>query len=95
MGSEMCIRDRLSRGPARVAQLRAGELGVRRVAHGGDVAPGEDASLVIFDPSDSWTVDRHALQSRAINTPFHDMVVTGRVRGTFVGEPVWLNGEFR
>ena len=85
----------LSRGPARVAQLRAGELGVRRVAHGGEVVAGEDASLVIFDPTTSWTVDRRTLQSRALNTPFHDRVLTGYVRGTIVGEPVWLNGEFR
>ena len=85
----------LSRGPARVAQLRAGEQGVRRVAHGGEIAPGEDAAVVIFDPMASWTVDRATLQSRARNTPFHGMNVTGAVRATVVGEPVWLNGEFR
>jgi dihydroorotase len=94
-GDAHAFFDVLSRGPARVAQVRQGEAGVRRLAHGGTVAPGEAASLVIFDPAVEWTVDRERLHSRARNTPFHAMTLNGQVRATIVGEPVWWNGEFR
>ena len=46
------------------------------------VVEGAPADLVVFDPTERWTVDRTALHSRAVNTPFHGMEVTGRVRHT-------------
>jgi dihydroorotase len=69
----------LSRGPARIAQLRQADLRLRHSAHGGDVAVGEDANLVIFDPRATYIVDRDQLQSRATNTPYHGRTLRGRV----------------
>ena len=74
----------LSRGPARVAQLRANDHRVGLSAHGGVVMVGEDANLVVFDPSATWTGDRSALHSRATNTPYHGRALVGRVRSTIV-----------
>jgi dihydroorotase len=74
----------LSRGPARVAQLRASDQRVGLSAHGGAVAEGEDANLVIFDPTERWTVSAQSLASRATNTPYDGRSVLGRVRTTIV-----------
>ena len=74
----------LSRGPARIAQLRASDHRVGLSAHGGVIMVGEDANLVLFDPKETWTVDRATLQSRATNTPYHGRALTGRVRSTIV-----------
>jgi len=72
----------LSRGPARVAQLRRGDDRFRHSAHGGDVSVGEDANLTVFDPTCEWVVDRHELASRSMNTPYDARAMTGRVRAT-------------
>jgi dihydroorotase len=72
----------LSRGPARVAQLRSSDSRPRHGAHGGDVAEGEDANLTVFDPRASWTVRRDELHSRARNTPYDGRHLTGRVTAT-------------
>jgi dihydroorotase len=72
----------LSRGPARVAQLRRVDERVRHSAHGGDVRVGEDANLTVFDPKSRWVVDRHALASRSMNTPYDGRAMSGRVRAT-------------
>jgi len=74
----------LSRGPARVAQLRANDHRVGLSAHGGVVMVGEDANLVVFDPSATWTGDRATLHSRATNTPYHGRALVGQVRSTIV-----------
>ncbi|MCU1363753.1 MAG: pyrC [Acidimicrobiaceae bacterium] len=70
----------LSRGPARIAQLRAQDERVRHGAHGAAMLEGEDANLVVFDPAQRWTVSRDSLQSRAVNTPYNHRAMTGRVR---------------
>ena len=72
----------LSRGPARVAQLRASDLRVRHSAHGGAIVAGEDANLVVFDPSARWTVRRDELHGRSTNTPYDGRELLGRVRAT-------------
>ena len=69
----------LSRGPARVAQLRANDNPVGLSAQGGALQVGEAANLTAFDPSVQWRVDASALQSRASNTPYADRVMIGRV----------------
>jgi len=74
----------LSRGPARVAQLRAADAPVGLSGHGGVIMVGEDANLVIFDPTATWTGDRTALHSKASNTPYDGRALTGRVRSTIV-----------
>jgi dihydroorotase len=81
----------LSRGPARVAQLRAGDDRVRHGGHGGAVAAGEDANLVVFDPAARWTVDRDRLQSRANNTPYGARAMMGQVRSTVASGRVVLD----
>ena len=84
----------LSRGPARIAQLRASDARVGISAHGGEIAPGEDANLVVFDPAVAWTVDRDRLQSRATNTPYHGRTLRGRARATIArGRLIAENGE--
>jgi dihydroorotase len=72
----------LSRGPARIAQLRAGDERLRHSAHGGSMIAGEDANVTVFDPLERWRVDRHALASRSMNTPYDGHAMTGRVRAT-------------
>jgi dihydroorotase len=64
----------LSAAPARI-------LG--RPDHGGPVAPGRPANLVIFDANTAWTVDPSRFHSRSRNTPFGGRTVTGRVVHTF------------
>jgi dihydroorotase len=71
--------DVMSRGPARVAQLRSGDVRLRHSAHGGDVAVGEDANLTVFDPRGRWTASRETLRSRARNTPYDGRELMGRV----------------
>lgn len=83
----------LSRGPARVAQLRGPDRRAGLSAHGGAVAPGEDANLVVFDPAATWRVDAASLQSRARNTPFDGREMVGRARALIVrGRPALLDG---
>jgi dihydroorotase len=80
--------ERCSWGPARIAGLD-GEGG-----HGGPIAAGRPANLVVFDPKTSWTVDASHSASRSRNTPFAGRALTGRVRHTVLqGEPVVLDGE--
>jgi dihydroorotase len=84
----------LSRGPARVAQLRASDVRVRHQAHGGEVSVGDDANLVIFDPGATYVVDRHQLASRARNTPYHGRELRGKARGTIAkGRLTQWDGE--
>jgi dihydroorotase len=72
----------LSRGPARIAQLRRGDGPSRHSAHGAAMVAGEDANITVFDPSSRWIVDRHELASRSMNTPYEARAMVGRVRAT-------------
>jgi dihydroorotase len=84
----------LSRGPAKIARLRAFDPRVGLSAHGGELAVGDDANLVVFDPNVEWTVDRQRLQSRATNTPYHGRALRGRARATIArGRLIAENGE--
>jgi dihydroorotase len=86
----------LSRGPARVAQLRDQDVRVGHSAHGGAVSVGEDANLVVFDLNASYVVDRDKLASRARNTPYHGRTIHGRARATVVrGRLVQLEGNLQ
>ena len=76
--------DVLSRGPARIAQLRASDVRIDHSAHGGAMEVGDDANIVIFDPTASYVMDRDALASKARNTPYHGRTITGRARATLV-----------
>lgn len=72
----------LSRGPARVAQLRASDVRLRHSAHGADMVAGEDANITVFDPRVEWTARAEDLQSRAHNTPYDGRQLRGRVTTT-------------
>jgi dihydroorotase len=74
----------LSRGPARIAQLRHHDERVGHSGHGGALSPGEDANVVVFDPGARWRVERSALASRASNTPYDGREMRGRVRSLVV-----------
>lgn len=84
----------LSRGPARVARLRASDERVRHSAHGAALAAGDDANLVIFDPSQRWSASRDGLHGRSTNTPYDGRALRGRVRATIAkGDLVLDEGE--
>ena len=54
----------------------------------GNIAPGKVADIVIFDPNESYTIDKNEFKSMGKNTPFHGYQVTGRVRMTLTGGKV-------
>lgn len=84
----------LSRGPAAIAQLRASDARVRHSAHGGAVAVGDDANLVVFDPAATWIAQSSLLRSRASNSPYDGRALAGRVRATVAkGRLVVNEGE--
>jgi dihydroorotase len=86
----------MSRSPARIAGLDVADPRAGTSAHGGAVAVGEDANLVVFDPTQRWVARRDALQSRADNSPYDGREMVGRVRATMVrGSLVALEGEVR
>lgn len=63
--------DRLSIAPARIGQISR---------HGRLLAPGEPANLAVIAPTEEWTVD--SFRSKAENSPFRSLTLTGRVRAT-------------
>ncbi len=77
---------RLSTEPARILGL---------AEHGGPVAPGRPANLVVFDPKAEWVVGDAPRHSMASNSAFSGQTLRGRVvhtvlRGSFTvreGEP--------
>jgi dihydroorotase len=62
---------------ARIAGLSCGQL-----------APGSDADLCIFDPNERWKVEATTLASQGKHTPFLGRELTGRVRATIVAGSV-------
>jgi dihydroorotase len=73
-----------------IARFTTGPATVRDVGgHGGrSIAVGAPANLAVIDPQAAWTVDGHALHSRARNTPFAGRTLQGRpvhtlLRGRF------------
>lgn len=73
----MQMAERMSSNPARV-------IGLDR----GDIRPGKEADIVIFDPEASYRIDRNAFASKGRNTPFHGREVRGRVACTICGGEV-------
>ncbi len=60
----------------------------------GNLLPGADADIMIFDPNHRWTVTEPDLHYAAGWTPYEGMELTGRCRTTILrGEVVYHNGE--
>ena len=69
----MQMAEKMSYNPAKVIGLDKG-----------DIQPGKVADIVIFNPEDSYTIDKNEFASKGKNTPFHGRKVTGRVCVTLV-----------
>ena len=72
---------RVTAEPARVLGLAAGQL-----------APGAEADVCVFDPDAYWTVEARTLKSQGKNTPFLGLELPGKVRYTLVGGQVVHEG---
>ncbi|MDB5796705.1 MAG: pyrC [Paucimonas sp.] len=57
-------------------------------SHAGQLAPGSDADICIFDPAARWTVAPAALASQGKHTPFLGYELTGQVQQTLLGGQV-------
>lgn len=66
------IVEAMSWAPARIAGLDA--------VHGREVAAGEPAHIVVFDPQEKWTQTIESIVSKSKNTPYLDVELRGRVR---------------
>jgi dihydroorotase len=65
----------MSTAPARARTLNG---------HGGPIAPGAPANLVLFDPAATWTVEPAKLASKSRNTPFAGRTLKGKVVHTML-----------
>lgn len=75
----MQMAEKMSYCPAQV-------IGIDR----GDIRPGREADLVVFDPEETYRIDSSTFASRGRNTPFHGRKVSGRVKCTICrGEIVY------
>lgn len=60
----------------------------------GDIAPGYDADIVLFDPGETFIVRATESESRQGYTPFEGQELTGRVKQTFLrGNLIYDNGN--
>lgn len=77
------VIDLMTRRAADVLRLPAGTL-----------APGANADVCVFDPTEQWTYDATKGQSKSRNSPWHGQRLTGRVHTTLVGgKVVFANGK--
>ncbi len=65
--------DLMTRRPARILNLAAGTL-----------AAGAPADICLFDPSEAWTYDAKAGNSKSTNSPWDGRKLRGRVKATIV-----------
>ena len=61
--------------------------------HGGPVAAGRPANLVVFDPDQEWTVGERPSYSRGRNSAFTGRALRGRVKHTFLRGAFTLRDE--
>jgi dihydroorotase len=71
-------------GPARLLRLAKGNL-----------APGSEADITVFDPNWDWTFVGQESASRSRNSPFHNWPLKGKALATLVaGKIVWQDAVF-
>ena len=84
-GDLPALVERMSATPARILGLDE---------HGGPVAPGRPANLVVFDPESEWTVGEAPFASMGRNSAFLGRTMRGRVLHTIRrGELMVRDGE--
>lgn len=59
----------------------------------GDISEGKVADIVIFDPNETYTIDKNKFASKGKNTPFHGRSVTGKVKYTICAGTVVYEEE--
>ncbi len=69
------VIEKLTINPARLVGLKTK----------GSLAVGLDADVTIIDPNKEWTIDRHAFESKSVNTPYHGWKVRGKAHTVIVG----------
>jgi allantoinase len=75
----------MSSAPARLAGLHA---------HKGEIAPGHDADLVVWDPESEFLVEPHGLHHRHPTSPYLGSILPGVVEATYLrGIPAYRRGE--
>jgi len=81
--------------PNRIAELVSKTPADRYGLFGkGDLAPGYDADIVLFDPDESFVVRAEESESTQGYTPFEGMELTGKVKQTFLrGQLIYDDGE--
>lgn len=76
----MQMAEKMSYNPAKIVGLDKG-----------DIQPGKKADIVIFDPHETYRIDKNTFASKGRNTPFHGREVTGRVKCTICDGRVVFN----
>ena len=69
--TSMQMAEKMSYNPARI-------IGIDK----GDIQPGKKADVVLFDPNETYRIDKNTFASKGRNTPFDGREVTGRVKLT-------------
>jgi dihydroorotase len=88
------VADRMSARPAAIGRLDSRGAGAGVEPHGGPLAPGSPANLLLYDPAARGVVDPRQHASRSRNSPFAGMTLPGAVIATFLrGAPTVLDGK--
>jgi len=59
----------------------------------GKLKPGMFANIVILDPKVTWRINEDEMISKARNTPYHGMLVRGRITAVFLRGNLVFDGE--
>lgn len=82
------VEDRTLRMMDLIALLSSNPAGILRWGRKGNLRPGSDADITVFDPHEKVTVRASGFRSKSRNTPFEGMHLKGKVKWTIVGGEV-------